>query len=112
RVLVGTGDAVDVERALRVVMADRTPQPGGLDQELEPLALLELGVAGGRQVAADGVGDGGVDVEGRGPGRPVARALLAPDRPPGEGRPGESELPRAVAGEVEGGVAPEQRVAR
>ena len=53
-VLVGAGDAVDAETTLRVVVAERAPEPCRLDEELEPDLALER------------------------PRRPVAR--LVPDR--------------------------------
>ena len=45
-VLVRAGDAVDAEAALRVVVAERAPEPRGLDEQLEPDLALELLVAG------------------------------------------------------------------
>src|SRR5581483_3248307 len=72
RVLVGAGDAGDVEPAVTVVVAERAPQAGRLHQDLEPFAGFELGVAGGVDVADHRLGDVGVDVEGGRPGRPVA----------------------------------------
>ena len=64
-VLVRAGDAVDAEAALRVVVAERAPQPRRLDEQLEADLALEHVVVGRRVVAGDGVGDGGVDVERR-----------------------------------------------
>jgi len=81
-VFVRTGDPVDAEPAPGVVMAERPPQPGGCDQQLQPRPALELVVFCGRQVAADGVGDVGVDVECCRAGGPVARALVAADGAP------------------------------
>ena len=45
-VLVGAGDAVDAEAPVRVVVAERAPQPRGLDEQLEPDVALERVVAG------------------------------------------------------------------
>jgi hypothetical protein len=63
---------------------ERAPQSRGLDEQFEPDVGVELVVPGGVVVAHDGVGDVGVDVEGGRPRRPVAGALLAVDRAPGE----------------------------
>ena len=112
RVLVRPGDPVDPEPALGVVVAQRSPQPGGLDQQLDARALLELLIAGGGDVAANRVGDVGVDVERGRARRPVARALLTADRPPRERHALEPELARPGLGEVQRGVAPRDRVAR
>ena len=111
-VLVRAGDAVDPEPTLGVVVAERAPQPGGRDQQVQPGSGLELVVPGRRDVPADRVGDVGVDVERGRARRPVARALLAADRPPRERHPLEPELAGPGSGEVERGVAPEDRVAR
>jgi hypothetical protein len=111
-VLVGTGDAVDPEGAARVVVPDRAPQPCGLDQHLDPGAGRERLVLGDREIAADGLGDVGVDVERRGTGRPVARALLAADRPPRERSAAQAELVGAGLREVHRRMAPAQGVGR
>jgi len=97
-VLIGAGDAVDVEEALGVVVAQRPPQPCGMRQQVHPRVPLELDVTGDVDIADHGGGDGRVDVEGGGAGRPVARALLTMDRPPREGRAREAELGRVVQG--------------
>ena len=47
-------------------------------------------------------------MEGGGAGRPVARALLTVDRPPGEGRTREAELGRPVQGRGQRVPAPPQ----
>ena len=47
-VLVGAGDAVDAEPPGGVVVAERAPQPRGLDQQLEPDVALEVLVVVGR----------------------------------------------------------------
>jgi hypothetical protein len=108
-VFVGAGDPVDVEPAVPVVVAQRAPQPGGLDQDLEADVALEVVVAGRGHVSPDGVGDVGVDVERGGAGRPVGRALLPADRAPREGGAAQAELLGTVTGQVEGGVPPPQR---
>ena len=110
-VLVRAGDAVDPEPALRVVVAERTPEPRRLDEQLEADLALERLVAGRALVPDHGVGDRAREVERRGAGRPVARAFLAPDRPPRKNGAGEPELGGALAGEVERRVPPAQRVA-
>ena len=57
-VLVGAGDAVDAEAALRVVMTERAPEPRGLDEQLEAdLALERPRRPVARLVADDRVGD-------------------------------------------------------
>jgi hypothetical protein len=73
------------------------------------LALERL-VVGGGLVAHDCVRDVGVDVERRGAGGPVARALLSADRPPRERRAPEPQLPGALLGELERQASPAQRV--
>ena len=110
-VLVGAGDAVDPEAPGGVVVAERAPQPSGLDQQLEARrrARSRSSSVGG-QVADDGVGDVGVDVKRGRACRPVARALLAADRAPRERGALQAERPRALAGQVERRVAPAQRV--
>src|SRR5581483_1634385 len=83
--LVGPGHSRQAEASVAVEVAEGAPQPGRLDQDLEPEPLLEVLVLGGVHVADDGAGDVGVDVVGGGAGRPVGGALLAGDRPLGEG---------------------------
>src|SRR5262249_41958582 len=87
------------------------PEPRRLDQQLEADLALELIVARYRLVADDRVGDVAGDVERGRARRPVARALLPADRPPGEDGALEPELRGALAREVERGVTPAQRVA-
>ncbi len=48
-------------------------------------------------------------MERGGPGGPVAGALFATDRPPGEGGSVQAQLARSVLGEPERGVAPDER---
>src|SRR5438046_2130736 len=74
-VLVGAGDAVDAEAALLVVVAERTPEPGRLDEQLEADLRRELVVPRRVLIAGDGVGDARADVEGRRAGGPGARTL-------------------------------------
>src|SRR5581483_595897 len=90
-VFVGPRDAVDAESAPQVVVPERAPEARRLDEDLEPDLALEALVAGDPRVADRGRGDVGVDVERRGPGGPVTRALLAVDRAPGKRRAGEPE---------------------
>ena len=88
------------------------PQPRRLDEHLEPGLELEHLVLDRGLIADDRVGDVGADVKSRRSGRPVAGALLAADRPPGERRPLQAELARPLPGQAECRVAPEQGVAR
>ena len=97
-VLVGAGDAVDVElrRAGRGGPSERHSRAVSTSSSSADLAL-EADVAGGLDVADDGVGDVGVDVERGGAGRPVAGAFLAVDGAPRERGAGEAELAGALA---------------
>src|SRR5204862_3256640 len=70
----------------------------------------EFLVLGGGLVAGNGIGDGGGDVEGGSSGGPVARALVAANRPPGKGGAAEAQLSCPFAREVERGVPPAERV--
>ena len=95
-VLVGAGDAVDAEVAVEVVVAERAPQPRRLDEDVDAdRRARSVGSPVACTYWSTDVGDVGVDVERRGPGRPVARALLAVNRAPGEGRAGQAEVVRA-----------------
>ena len=60
----------------------------------------------------DGVGDVGVDVERGRPGRPVAGALLAADRPPRERGAAQAQLLGPLAGQRQDRLAPAQGVRR
>jgi hypothetical protein len=111
RVLVGAGHPVHVPLPVRVVVAERDPQASRLHEELQPALALEAVVAGHQPVPLDGVRDHRVDVERRGAGRPVRRALLPADRPPREGRALQPELLAPLLGEVERRVPPAQDVA-
>ena len=112
-VLVGAGDPVDAEAARRrrdgpasaTAGPSRPAAPGRRSRS-------KLVVAGGVEVADDGVGDVGVDVEGGRAGRPVAGAFLAVDGPPREGGAAQAELAGPCAGQRQGGVPPAQRVGR
>ena len=110
-VLVGAGDAVDAKAPAGVVVAQRAPQPRGLDEQLEPGLALERMVVGRGLVAADGIGDVRADVEGGRSRRPVSRALPSVDRPPGKRRALEPQELGPVARQAQGRVAPAQRVA-
>ena len=77
-----------------------------------PTSRSNAVVAGRVVVALHRVGDVGADVERGRARRPVARALLAADRPPRKRRAFEAELLRALPREVERRVPPAQRVAR
>ena len=113
RVLVGPGDAVDVEagRVGVVVEAEVGEQSRDLDQHLGALVAEELDVAGGRDVAVDGVRDVGVDVVLGGAGRVVRRRLLAVDRAPGEQRAALRHLRRPLASLRQRAVSEPQQVA-
>ena len=108
-VLVRAGDTVDVEPASGVVMAQRSPQPRGVGQQVQSGAPGELHIAGGVDVPDHRVGDVGVDVERGRAGRPVPRALLAVDGPPREGRARQAQLSRMVQGGGQHVVPPPQR---
>src|SRR6202008_4076844 len=84
RVLVGTGDAVEVPDAVPVVVPERHPQARGFDQHLQAALLLQVVVTGDGTIPLEGHGDVGVDVPGRRAGRPVGRALLPADGSPGK----------------------------
>ena len=109
-VCVGPRHSVDVETTMTVMVAQREPQPGRLDQQLEPDGGREPVVARGVDVPHDRVGDVRADVKRRGARRPVRRALVATNGAPGEHRAGQVERARAVAGEVDRGVPPAQRI--
>ena len=96
----------------RVVVPERAPHARGLDEQLEAVLAPELLVARDRDVADRRVGDVGADVERGGARRPVARALLAADRAPGEDGAAQPERLGARAREVERRVPPAQHVAR
>jgi hypothetical protein len=85
-VLVGPGDSVDSESAVAVVVAERTPQPGRVHQQVHADRLLEGGVVGGANVPDRGTGDISVDVEGGRSCRPVTGAFLSVDGAPWERR--------------------------
>ena len=110
-VLVGAGDPVDAKPAVGVVVAQRAPQPRGLDEQFEPGLALEGMVVGRGLVAADCIGDVCADVEGGRSRRPVPRALPPVDRPPRKGRALEAQELGTVASQAQGRVAPAQRIA-
>ena len=111
-VLIRSGHALDPEPARGVVLPERAPEPGRLDQQLQADFVLELLVLGGVQIAHYGVGDVRVDVEGRGPSLPVTGALLAPDRPPRERGALQAEVGRMLLGVIDHRVPPAQGVGR
>ena len=61
-------------------------------------------------IAIDRRGDVGIEMERGGTGRPVPRALLAADRPPGKGRTLQTEFGRPVLGQLQRRVPPAQGV--
>ena len=87
-------------------MAERAPEPRGLDQELETNVALECLVASHLLVADDCVRDVGVDVERRGACGPVTRAFVTANRPPRESGTCKAELRRPFPRQVERRVAP------
>ena len=109
RVLVGAGDAVDAEARVGPEMAQGRPESCRLDEQFDPVVALELTVTRDEDVAAHGVGDGGVHVERGRAGRPVAGALLTVDRAPREGGAAQAQLPGPLAGQVDRGVPPDER---
>ena len=108
-VLVGAGHPVDVERPI-AVEPEISPHAGRLDEDLHSYLPQQFLVAGHLDVLAQCVGDGGVDVVLGGPGRPVGTRLLAVDRPPGEERPSQRQLPGPLAGLVQHRVAVPEEV--
>ena len=111
-VLVRSGDTVDAKAPFGVVMSKRPPQPGSLDEQLEAGGLFERRVLRGGLVAGDGIGHVGIDVKGSDSRRPVARALLSPNRAPRKRRPVQPQQRRTLLRQIERHVAPPQRVAR
>src|SRR5436309_11100763 len=93
-------------------MAERSPEPRGLDEQLESWALLELLVCTGREVPSHGFGHVCVDVERRRARRPIAGAFLSADRAPRKCYALNSQLPGSRSREVDRGVAPAESVAR
>ena len=112
RVLVGAGDPVDAEGAVGVVVAEAAPEPRRFDQQRQADVALEVGVDVDVAVAADRLGDVGVDVEGGGARGPVGAGLGAADRPPGEGGAREAELLRPLARLVDRRQPPLERLGR
>ncbi len=102
---------MDAEAAGSVEVPERRPQARGLDEQVHSLASLELVVLARVDVAGGRVGDGGVDVERRGPGRPVSGALLTADRPPWEGGSALAEDLGSLAGQRQRRVPPAQHFA-
>jgi hypothetical protein len=62
RVLIGTGDPVEVERPVGVVEAERLPHAGRFDEELGPDLDQEVDIAEDIHVPPDRIGDVGVQV--------------------------------------------------
>src|SRR5579885_3389767 len=109
-ILVGSGHAVDAEAAGSIVIAERVPQAGGLDEQAEAGPLLELSIVCAANVARDGVRDISVNVEGRRARGPVPRTLFARDGAPGEGGAAQPELLRPFFRVGQRGIAPAQRI--
>ncbi|CAH0211428.1 hypothetical protein SRABI128_01981 [Microbacterium sp. Bi128] len=118
-VLVGPGDAVDVERVrlavgavARAPEAEGRPQSCRVDGDVDALAGEELLVTGRADVLRQCEGHVGVDVVLRGAGGVVRRGLFAVDRAPREEGTGLVELVGALAGRGEHKVPHAERVPR
>src|SRR5215217_2955170 len=85
-VVVGAGDSVDPEAAVAVLVAERTPQPGSVHEQVQADRLLEGGVVGGANVSDRSTGDICVDMECGRSCRPVTGAFLPADGAPRERR--------------------------
>src|SRR5262249_9226292 len=95
-VFVRTSDPIDTKTTFEVEVPERTPQPRGFDEDLEPDLALEDQIDGGANMMEARDRDVRVHMESRGPGRPVAGALLAVDRAPWVGCPREAEVARTL----------------
>ncbi len=93
-----------------VVVAQGTPQPGGLHQQFHARVAFEALVARGLDVPHDGVGDARVHMEGGGAGRPVRGALRALDGAPGERGAAQAELGGPLPGGGQDALPPAQRL--
>ena len=111
RVLVGTGDAVDVEAPVVAEEAEIHPHPCGLDEDLGAGLDEKVGVTANVDVAADGVGDVGVEVELGGAGEVIGRRLVAADRAPREQGTPQIQLAGATPRLVQHAVAEPKQVA-
>ena len=114
RVLVGPGDAVDVEDVVAVAApeAEVGPHARRLHQDVDGLAGEEVLIAGGRHVLGQRIGDVSVDVILRGAGGVVRGRLQAVDRAPREQRAQLVQFGGAHPGVLEHRVPEPQRVAR
>ena len=82
RVLVGSGDTVDVKAAVLTEESEVRPHPRRLDEDLGAGLDEEVDIAAYVDVATDCRGDVSVEVELGGAGQVVRRRLIARDRPP------------------------------
>jgi len=98
--------------AAAVMVAERRPQPRGLDEQLGADVVLEGAVSGSPYIADDRIGDVGVDVKRCRRSGPVARTFLAADRPPRKSGAQQAEVLGPLARAVKDRVAPAERVAR
>jgi hypothetical protein len=89
-VLVRPGDSVDSESAGAVVVAERTPQPGRVHEQVQPSRLLEGGVVSSANIPDRSTGDICVDMDSGRSCRPITGALLPADGAPRERRTVES----------------------
>src|SRR5690625_4074512 len=76
-VLIGPGDTVNVKTPVGFLAGETqvNPHAGGLDENVDPLAFQEPAITGCLQVLGQGVGDIGVDMVLRRPGRVIGRRL-------------------------------------
>src|SRR4030095_12510272 len=81
--------------------AEVGPESGSLDQDVDTLLIHEVLIPAGGDVLAKGVGNIGIDVVLRCPGRVVGRCLFAVDRTPGEERAILGKLLCATAGRTQ-----------
>src|SRR5262249_46376758 len=109
-VFVWAGYSVDAKAALRVVVAERPPQPRCFNQQLEAGLAFERVVFCRRLATRHRVGDVCADVEGRRAGGPVPRAFLSANRSPWEGGALVAQLPGATPRRIERRVAPAEGV--
>ena len=106
RVLIRTGDTVEMPDAVPVVMAQRHPQPGGFHQYGEPAVSLQRIIACHNAIPLEGHRDIGIDVPGRRACGPVCGALLPADGPPRERGARKIQFRGPVPREIQGRGAP------
>ena len=109
-VLVGAGDSVDPESAVAVLVAERTPQPSRLHEQVQADRLLKGGVVRGANVPDRGTGDICVDMESGRSCRPVTGTFLPLDGAPRERRAVEPQLPGPLDRQRQRAMAPPEGV--